>query len=270
MIVPAGGQADLAAVVRDECAQLAFKVVGSQGRVDRVAAEGGHGGRGRDHARVAHGQDGVLGHGLPLGLVAQAEAAGVDEAERLAVGVEGALVEEAAHGPVGVLEDELLVHGRRVRVEVDVDVAVGGERLPEDDLLVVVGERDHPGVRLVAAALGAHGHVRVQAEAEQEVAEEERVVGVVAAVARQEGVQVQPVVGGVGERRRLRPAEVDEADEAGGVARRVEQAAGAHRTHVAADQAVRAQLVLREDLDQAVLVVATDLQVLLPPLLRVD
>jgi len=64
------------------------------------------------------------------------------------------------------------------------------------------------------------------------------------------------VVGGGGERRRLRPAEVDEADEAGGVARRVEQAAGAHRTHVAADQAV--------------LVVGTDLQVLLPPLLCVD
>lgn len=149
----------------DQRPELSLQVVRDQSWVQRILAQSGHIWDGGHETGLADGLDGVLTHGLPLGLVLEVEAARVHMLDGLHVGVEAAVVEHAADGLVGVLDHQVLVHGRVVRVEVEVDVAVASQRLPEDDLLVVVADGDHPRVGHVLGALGAHADVGVQAEA---------------------------------------------------------------------------------------------------------
>jgi len=73
------------------------------------------------------------------------------------------------------------------------DIPIAGQRLPENDLLVVVADGDHPGVRH-ALTLGPNAHVRVQTETQQQIAQQDRVVLTVPAVPDQERVQVHPLL----------------------------------------------------------------------------
>ena len=74
------------------------------------------------------------------------------------------------------------------------NIPIAGQTLPEDDFIVVVGDGDHPGVWLILG-LGAHTDIRVQAEAEQQIAKQDRMGLAVATIFDQERVQMKPLLG---------------------------------------------------------------------------
>lgn len=80
-----------------------------------------------------------------------------------------------------------------VRIDGNMQVAVASQALPKDDLAKIVGRGGHPSMRRVRLDLGAQAHVGVEAEAEQNVAQQDCVILAVALVARQKRVQVEPL-----------------------------------------------------------------------------
>ncbi len=75
------------------------------------------------------------------------------------------MIEHAANHLVRMFNNNVFVHWWIVWVKKQMNIPVAGKTLPEDDFIVVVGDGDHPGVRLILG-LGAYADICVQTEAE--------------------------------------------------------------------------------------------------------